>query len=212
MKTLQNKFNEMQALYGSSELNCVYGGGKEENPKMCLVFMNPTSRNIATSKTWKGIRFQWLGTKQIWKVLTKCGLFDSELNEQIQKLKSSEWTKEFCEIVYNEVIKNNLYITNLAKCTQVDARYLPENVFREYEEYLLKELDIIKPEKVILFGNLVSSILLNKNITVSTCRKQMYELKTSKNTFSCYPVFYPVGNGFRNVDKAIEDIIFIKNK
>lgn len=49
-------------------------------------------------------------------------------------------------------MKHHYYVTNLAKCTQLDARPLPDSV---------------------------------------------------------YPVYYPVGNGMRNIDKAIADLQFI---
>ena len=204
MKNLQKIYDELQLKYGASELSSIYGGGCETNPKVCLVYMNPTSKNIASNKDWQGLRYQWLGIKQVWKFLTNCGLFDNKLNEQIQKMHASEWTPEFCEKVYSEVTKNGIYITNLAKCTQTDAKHLSDSVFKEYMIYLLKELDLINPQKVVCFGNQVSSILLNQPITVSTCRKQKYQLKTSKNVYDCYPVFYPVGNGFRNIKRQLK--------
>ena len=72
---------------------------------MCLVFMNPTAKNIATSKDWKGIRCPWLGTKQVWKFLADVGLFDKNLNNQIQNMKPKDWSLEFCENVYDEVAR-----------------------------------------------------------------------------------------------------------
>ena len=65
--------------------------------------MNPTARNIATQKTWKGVRYQWLGTKQVWNFLAKCDLFSKDLCEDINNKKPKEWTNEFCKIVYKEV-------------------------------------------------------------------------------------------------------------
>ena len=77
MEKLIKQYNELQDIYGSKELNSVYGGGCDKNPKVALVFMNPTKRNIATSKSWEGLKVQFLGTKQIWEFLTKCELFES---------------------------------------------------------------------------------------------------------------------------------------
>ena len=56
MKELIEKYDKMQSKYGSKELNAVYGCGCLNNPRVALVFMNPTKRNIATDKSWKGIR------------------------------------------------------------------------------------------------------------------------------------------------------------
>ena len=52
MKNIINQYNKLQDIYGSKNLNSVYGFGKEHNPKVALVFMNPTKRNIATDKSW----------------------------------------------------------------------------------------------------------------------------------------------------------------
>ena len=206
MKGLQKKYDKLQNIYGSKELNSVYGYGKEKNAKVALVFMNPTKRNIATNKSWKGIKAQWLGTKQIWDFLQKCGLISSALNDQIKNKKPKDWDETFCVGVYDEVKSNGLWITNLAKCTQVDARPLPDNVFIEYKHLLEKEIELVNPQKTIFFGNQVSSIMLNQNISVSMVRKKEFFLDINGKKFESYAVYYPVGNGRFNQDKAVEDI------
>ena len=206
MKDLIIKYDKLQAIYGSKDLNSVYGCGKENNPEVVFVFMNPTKRNVATNKEWKGLRAQWLGTKQIWDFITKCGLFSSKVNEEIQSKKPRDWTPEFCEYVYNEVKKQGLWITNLAKCTQDDARPLPDDIFLQYKDLLKEELKIIDPEKIFFFGNQVASIMLEETITVSTVRKKRYELEIGNKKYESYAVYYPVGNGRFNQNKAIEDI------
>ena len=206
MENLQKKYDQMQEIYGSKELNSVYGGGCRKNAKVALVFMNPTRRNVATSKSWAGIKAQWLGTKQIWDFLTKCGLFGEKLNSKIKAMKPNEWTPQFCEDVYAEVEKNGLWITNLAKCSQDDARPLSDEVFLQYKDLLLEELEKVEPKKIFFFGNQVASIVLNEKIAVSTCRKKAFFLKLGKKQVQCYALFYPVGNGRFNQSKSVEDI------
>ena len=209
---LISAFDRLQDEFGSKTRNAVYGGGCENNPEFCLVFINPTARNIATSKDWKGIRRQWLGTKTIWSFLTEAGLFDEGLNKQIQNMRPEEWTEEFCEKVYQEVEKRKLYITNLAKCTQDDARALPNSVYMHYRDLFFEEIKMICPKKIVLFGNQVSSVVLSKNISVSQWRKKCEKLVLDGKEFDCYPVFYPVGNGRFNAPKAIEDLRFLQGK
>ena len=108
-----------------------------------------------------------------------------------------------------EIEKNKLFITNLGKCTQIDARPLPDEVLKKYLKLLFKEIDIIKPKVIITFGNQVSSIILDKKITVSQNRKIAHELEVNKNKYKVYPVYYSVGNGIFNIDKSIEDINWI---
>ncbi|MEI6775030.1 MAG: uracil-DNA glycosylase family protein [bacterium] len=113
--------------------------------------------------------------------------------------------------IYQEIASNGVYISNLAKCTQTDARPLKDHVFKEYLDLIYEEIDRIKPQHIVSFGNQVSSILLNKKITVSTYVQSDHELlHIKKHTYTVYPTFYPVGQGMRNLPKAIariQDII-----
>ena len=206
LEELVKKYDKMQKKYGDPKLDSINFGGCLENPDVCFVFMNPTARNVTSSKEWKGIKSPWVGTKNVWTLFNKLGLIDNEIYTRIRSIKGSDWTYEFAEEVYGQVAKNKFYITNLAKCTQVDARPLPDSVYKDYLNLFLKEMEIVNPKVIILFGNQVSSVVLGEKISVSQVRKKEFLLK---NKFKCYSVFYPVGNGSFNVDKSIEDILYI---
>ena len=212
MENINREYDRLQQKYGSQELTAVYGAGDMHSPRVALVFMNPTKRNIATAKDWLGIKAQWLGTKQVWEFLFKCGLIDEDIYLAIKSKKPNEWSCDFASAVYDNVTKNRVWITNLAKCSQDDARPLPDETFVEYRELLLCELDYIRPEKIILFGNQVSTIVLGENISVSQSRKKKYSLGIGDREYDCYAVYYPVGNGRFNQPKAIEDISYILSK
>lgn len=205
MEQLNKIYDKMQNKYGSKNLQSVYGNGSL-NPDIVLCFMNPTSRNIATNKNWNGIKAQWLGTKQIWNFLTECKLFNEDLNNEIQSMKREEWTEDFCQRVYDEVSNKKLWITNLAKCSQQDAKPLPDSIFKEYRDLLIKEIEILKPKKIILFGNQVSSILLKEKISVSLRLTKTYKLNINNQSIDTYCLYYPVGNGFFNKDKTVYDL------
>ena len=206
LEELVKKYDKMQKKYGDPKLDSINFGGCLENPDVCFVFMNPTARNVTSQKKWKGIKSPWVGTKNVWTLFNKLGLIDNEIYTRIRSIKESDWTYEFAEEVYGQVAKNKFYITNLAKCTQVDARALPDSVYKDYLNLFLKEMEIVNPKVIILFGNQVSSVVLGEKISVSQVRKKEFLLK---NKFKCYSVFYPVGNGSFNVDKSIEDILYI---
>ena len=212
IKDLNKEYDKLQKTYGAKELKSIYNGGCEENPEICFVFMNPTGRNIASLKEWKGRRSPWIGTKNIWKLFYKINLLDKNLYEEIQKKKPNEWTEEFADIVYENVTKHKYFITNLGKCTQIDARPLPNSVYKKYLELLNKEIEIINPKIIITFGNQVSSIILNQEITVSKCRKKSYLKNINGKEYEIFPTYYPIGNGMRNIDLAVEDILEITNK
>lgn len=208
---LKVKYDKLQKKYGAKELDSIYNGGCTENPDICFVFMNPTGRNIASSKEWKGIKSPWIGTKNIWDLFYQVGLMNKKVYETIKTIKPTEWTEDFAKEVYEDVKKHKYFITNLGKCTQIDARPLPNSVYEEYLDLLKKEIEIINPKVIILFGNQVSSIVLNKKISVSQCRKEVFTSKINSKEYKFYSVYYPIGNGRFNIDKSIEDIKYILN-
>ena len=90
---------------------------------------------------------------------------------KIQSKKPKDWDYEFCDKLYEEITNNKIFITNLGKCTQIDARPLTDDILKKYLKLLYKEISIIKPKVIITFGNQVSSIILDKKISVSLNRK-----------------------------------------
>ena len=146
---------------------------------------------------------------EIWDLFDAVNLIDKEIYQEIKAKKPTDWTPEFCTKVYQNIKEHKVFITNLGKCTQIDARPLTNNYFLDYLPLLEKEIKIIKPKIIILFGNQVSSIFLNQKIYESQTSKQYFEKKLSKETYKCFPIFYPVGNGRFNIDKSIEDINYI---
>ena len=212
IKDLYKEYDKLQKKYGAKELDSIYNGGLEENPDICFVFMNPTGRNIASSKAWKGRKSPWIGTKNIWDLFYSLGLQDEEIYRKIKEIKPDEWTEEFADKVYEDVEKHKYFITNLGKCTQVDARIVKDNVYKEYLELLEKEIEIINPKVIILFGNQVSSLVLNEKISVYTSRKKLYQKSINGKLYKFYSVYYPIGNGRFNIDKSIEDIKWIRSE
>lgn len=206
---LKIEYDKLQLKYGAHELDSIYYGGQENNPDICFVFMNPTGRNIASVKTWTGRKSPWLGTKNIWKLFNSASLLSNDTYDLILEKKPKDWDYGFCDYVYAEIEKNNIFITNLGKCTQIDARPLSDEILKQYLELLFKEIDIIKPKIIITFGNQVSSIILNKQISVSKNRKISHNILINNNNYKVYPIYYPVGNGIFNIDKSIEDIKWI---
>jgi len=209
---LKQEYDKLQQEYGAQELDSIYNGGCVKNPNICFVFMNPTRRIIASEKSWKGLKSPWIGTKNIWDLFKNVNLIEESIYQEIRSKKGSEWTPSFAEEVYDDVKKHKYFITNLGKCTQVDARPLPDSVFEKYLHLLEKEFEIIKPKIIILFGNQVSSIVLKEKISVSQVRKKRFERVINGTSYKFYAVYYPIGNGRFNLDKSIEDIKWIMEK
>lgn len=211
LEDLYPLYDKMQLQYGDPSLHSIYHGGCKERPDFFFVFMNPTGKNLASLPGWDGIYAPWIGTKMIWDLFYRVDLLSEEIYLEIKRRKGKEWDPAFARRVYQDIEKHKVFVSNLGKCTQIDARPLKDSVFLEYRELLLKEIEIVKPRIVLLFGNQVSSILLNQKISVSTSRRVKYQIKQQGVLYETYSIFYPVGNGRFNLDKAIEDILWIKD-
>ena len=101
-------------------------------------FMNPASKNIVFEPSWNGIRSPWIGTKNIWDLFVVTNLFDVDIYNEIKSKKANEWDKEFAKKIYDEMKRNKMFITNLGKCTQIDARPIQNSVYEKYLNLLEK--------------------------------------------------------------------------
>jgi len=109
IKKLFSYFDKLQKERGCKDLNSIYGAGKIRNPKIVFVFMNPTGKNIASNKNWKGLKAPWLGTKNVWKLFYKLKYLDKELFYKIQEKKTIDWDVAFAEKIYRDICKNSIY-------------------------------------------------------------------------------------------------------
>ncbi len=200
---LHKKYDRLQLKYADPTLSSIYGTGCINNPNVMFIFMNPTGRNISSNASWNGLRAPWISTKQVWDIFENTGLLNSEIYLKIKSIKPQEWSSDFANEVYKDIQEHSVFITNLAKCTQVDARPLNNSIFREYLNLMYEEIEIVNPKKIITFGNQVSSILLNKKISVSSYINNEKEIL---NGYDVYPTYYPVGQGRRNMPLAIARI------
>ena len=90
LEDLKVKYDKLQKKYGAKELDSIYNGGCTENPDICFVFMNPTGKNIASSKEWKGIKAPWIGTKNIWDLFYSLNLMDENIYNEIKSIKGNK--------------------------------------------------------------------------------------------------------------------------
>ena len=200
---LHKEFDKLQQEYGDPNLNAIYGAGQIKNPTFAFVFMNPTARNITADKGWQGIKAPWIGTKQVWGLFYKLELLSADIYNQILTKKPADWTPKFAETVYQDVATHNIYITNLAKSTQKDARKLPDSVFRAYLDLFWQEMHHVDPKIIVSFGTQVSSIILGKNIKISDWHGKTTTILGNNKKYKIAPVYYPVGQGAMNMAKTV---------
>lgn len=206
------KLFELQQTYGDQTLMPIHGAGALNQPHICFIFMNPTARNISATQEWEGIRAPWLGTKHIWKMFNKINLLSNSLLHEIQEMQSRDWDAQFSTQLYTHIAQQGVYITNFAKCTQLDARGLPNSVFRAYQQLLFNEIQEVRPKKVITFGTQVSTLFLQKQIKISDYTADSFETITiGELQIPVYPTYYPVGQGMRNMPLVISRMNAIVN-
>jgi len=200
---LHAEIDRLQLQYGATGLSAIYGAGCIKNPEVMLIFMNPTGKNISADTAWRGLRAPWIGTKNIWPMLYEVGL----LSEKTFQVTQRKWDKKSAQAVYEELARQKIYITNLAKCTQIDARHLPDSVFKAYVPSTKKEIVLVNPKRILTFGNQVNSILLEKPTSVSEYKGVEKEsCFVGRKLFDVYPVYYPIGQGRRNQPLAVKRI------
>ena len=76
---------------------------------------------------------------------------NDNLYKQIIQKTPNDWDYSFANKVYDYIKNKSLYITNLSKATQPDARPLSNSVFKEYLFYFKKELDFVNLKIIITF-------------------------------------------------------------
>lgn len=212
VESLHNKFDRLQLRYGDSSLKSIYGAGCVDRPRALFIFMNPTARNISAQKSWKGLRAPWLGTKTVWNIFHQLTLLSDSLFKRTQESQPEQWDVDFAHRIYSELKRKKVFVTNLAKCTQLDARPLSNDIFKNYRELMLEEIATVNPRHIISFGNQVSSILLGKPVSVSGyIGSRREELQVGDTVFQVYPTYYPVGQGRRNLPLAMKRIKKILN-
>ena len=107
IEDLRKDYDELQVKYGAKELDSIYNGGCEKNPDICFVFMNPTGKNIASDKSWKGRKSPWLGTKNIWKLFYKVDLLSEEIFNKIQEKSQKNGIMSFATMFTKKLKKIN---------------------------------------------------------------------------------------------------------
>ncbi|MFH0978903.1 MAG: uracil-DNA glycosylase family protein [Candidatus Woesearchaeota archaeon] len=206
--SLKRLWNEVEELHTSEflghKLKPIFGNGKTAKPKFMFVFINPTARNISSHQGWEGPRFPFIGTKQIWRVFLKAGLFDAKLMQEIEE--SDYWSTKLTRHVLGFLRQKSFYFTNLVKWTGHDARLPDSKKIKMFLPILLRELKIVKPRYVVTFGLLPFESLMQMRLQLGAYyeklnaagRPVVYNAHGTK----IIPCYFPVGRG--NPKRAVE--------
>ncbi len=165
-------------------------------PKLMLVLVNPTYRNLSSKPEYKGPRFPFIGVRQFWRVLADGGLISKKVANALPP--SSEWIGANTAQIQNELLRNKLFLTNVVKCCYPHGKYPKKEVVDEGLKQLAKEIKIIKPKKIIAFSIFVYKLLTGENIKMSSLNrglpKAMPENISGLN-IPVLPCYFPIGRG-----------------
>ncbi len=170
-------------------------------PKVALVFINPTYRNVSTSPSWKGARFPFVGTKQLWKVLFKAGWLPGALWERI----GEGWTEELSFSVLRWMVENGIWLTNVVKTAYSHSNIPGREEIREGMEMLANEVGILKPEFIISMGLVPFKAMTGLSPRLGDIYRDVMAGNVGEWEFMgsmLLPCYFPVGRG--NPGRAVE--------
>lgn len=176
------------------------------NPKLMLILVNPTYRNLSSDPKYKGVRFPFIGVRQFWKVLADGGLIDEKVAHELPL--REYWGGEHTEQIKQELIRNKLFLTNVVKCCYNHSAYPDRKAVKDQIKMLADEIRIVNPKRIVAFGGLVYKTLTGKNVKLSeywNSRRtgKSREIVSGLNII-VEPCYFPIGRG--NPKKSAEII------
>ncbi len=201
--------------FGDNGLCPIFGNGKTEQPEFMFIFINPTHVNISSRKEWNGPRYPFIGTKAIWRIFDRAGLFDSKLMSTIEKTR--EWPVELAYKVLKHLDRKSFYFTNIVKWTGEDATLPDSRKTTLFLPILKKEIEIVRPKNIVTFGLIPFQKLVGEKIKLKeyyqkTIVKQFatpFEYKIDNNVKTrVFPCYFPIGRG--EPKKAVEMLKIIR--
>lgn len=191
-----------------NKLQHIHGFGAMK-PKLVLVLVNPTYRNLSSAPGYAGARFPFVGVRQFWRVLADGGLISKKAANALPP--RSQWKAENTKAVQKELLRNKLFLTNIVKCCYPHGKYPKSEVAEEGLKQLGEELKIVKPEKIIAFSIFVYKFLTGKNIKMSSLDNKLPESVPeiiSGLQIPVLPCYFPIGRG--SPKKAVKILKKIK--
>lgn len=185
-----------------NKLQHIHGYGVV-NPRLMLVLINPTYRNLSSSPEYHGDRFPFIGVRQFWKVLADGGLVSKKVAYGLPP--RADWTLRHTKQLQRELMRGKLFLTNAVKCCYSHSAYPDTKVIHHQMKLLAEEINIVKPKKIVAFGGLVYKTLTGKPLKLSECwsGKQTEEAeRISGLRVRVAPCYFPIGRG--NPRKAAE--------
>lgn len=191
IKKLFKKYDNCPLCKASNNnLQHILGGGKKINPRVALIFINPTHTNISSNPNWKGRRFPFIGVTRFWQIFSDTGWVTKDV---IENIKRNGWKESAATLLDDDLAKCGIYITNLIKCTFPHGDYPEKGYFNYHLPLFEKELSIVKPKAIISFGVLTTKHLTGESLVLKRYFDNHQPLEYGQ--VPVYPCYFPVGRG-----------------
>lgn len=216
LEELWNVVDELnQKHFPENSLKPILGNGKTFHPKFMFVFINPTHTNISSDKNWQGPRFPFIGTKPVWRVFHRAGMFDDDLLEKINNSKS--WSLEFTNRILGFLRSKSFYFTNIVKWTGSDAALPNSKKIKLFLPILEREIEIVQPRYIVAFGLIPFENMTGKKIRLrdyyedimGSQKLRFFDKRYNNFKTRIIPCYFPVGRG--NPKRAVEILKLIDN-
>ena len=194
----------------------ILGGGKFQNPQFLFLFINPTHLNLSSHRNYKGKRrYPFIGVRYFYRFLSEAGFLDKRIIDDIYK---KGWQIQDESRIEQSLINNNVYITNLVKCTKYNPESPNKDIIKQDFPLLQKEINVVLPKYIIAFGKLPIEAITGKNICLKDYLKKTgnnsYQSIKSVNVlgkiYKVLPCYFPVGRG--NRQGALEILSYIRKR
>jgi len=171
----------------------ILGGGRFQNPQFLFLFINPTHLNISSHRDYKGKRrYPFIGVRYFYRFLSEAGFLDNKI---INDIYTKGWQIEDENRIEQSLINNNVYITNLVKCT----KYNPESPSKD----IIKQDFPPPPNKDICLKDYFKKIKDNSY-------KPIKSVDILGKIYKVLPCYFPVGRG--NRQGALEILSYIRKR
>lgn len=178
----------------------VSGGGCVDRPRLMLVFINPTVRNITARADWPGPPFPFAGKPKLWHILADAGLVSHDLPAQIAALGP---TPALVERLIAESRRSGLYLTNAVKCVDDGSNLPAATRVAESWPLLAEEIGIVQPRYIVALGQLPFRALTGLTVRLAD---QLWDAQHGHlsplpsrpidgHSYPVFPCYFPTGRG-----------------
>lgn len=85
--------------------------------------------------------------------------------------------------------RDEVYICNVVKCRPPENRTPEPDEIETCSPYLLRQLDVIKPQVIVCLGAVAAKALLGVNTSMSKLRQQWFEFRSAKLLATYHPAY-----------------------